>query len=87
MDDITGYAPVSLSKPDADTSAEMPRKLRRLVLQDMHLFPKVNRMQIFTQQRCCVSCLGGMLDRKRVNVPRVGRRCDHGDYVNTQKIK
>ena len=48
--------------------------------QDVYLFPKVNRM-LLPYWKCCVSCVGGMLDRSCVHIQRVGGRCDHEDCV------
>ena len=51
----------------------------------MHLFPKVNTMQVFPQQKCCISCVGGILG--------IVRRCDHEDlwghlenYINQERF-
>ena len=38
----------------------------------MHLFPQVNRMLVFPRQKCYLSCVGSMLDRRRVYVQCVG---------------
>ena len=38
----------------------------------MFLLLKVNRMLVFPQQKCHVSCVGSMLDRRRVYVQSVG---------------
>ena len=60
--------------------------------QEVHLFPKVNRMWVFPQWKCCVSCVGGMLDRRCANVQCIGRRCDQGlcgrpeNYINQGRV-
>ena len=46
-------------------------------LYNVHLFPKLNRTQVFSQQKYHVGCVGGML----------GWRCDHmEDCMSVQKI-
>ena len=52
----------------------------------MCLFPKVNRTQVLPQWKCCVSCMGGLLDMKCVHVQRGNRTFDHDDCVGVRKI-
>ena len=52
----------------------------------MYLFPKVNRTQMFPKQNYHVCCVGGMKDRRWVNLRCMGGRCDHEDCEAARKI-
>ena len=54
--------------------------------QEVHLFPKLNKMRVFSQRKCRVRCVGGMLDKRCVNVQRVGEMYDHEDCVGVRKM-
>ena len=41
---------------------------------------------MFPQQKCCISCVGGMQDRKHVHTQHVGESCDNEDCMGKKKI-